>query len=194
MLAVVVYGFSRTVGPNLLHSNRPHRMWLALHGVILLAWMLFFVVQSALIRARKIRLHRMLGWFGAANGLLCIIGLAAITIASAAPLALRFVGGVSVLGFGIPFVLAIVWRRRPELHRRLLLIATAVLTNAAFARFPSAFHPNHLFFLGTDAFILVGVLRDIVVTRRLHPVYAYGATALFASEFLVMIPAWHYLG
>jgi hypothetical protein len=38
--------------------------------------------------------------------------------------------------FTIPFVLAICWRRKPELHRRLMLIASCALTAAAFVRFP----------------------------------------------------------
>lgn len=193
MLAVVLYGFGHTVGRNLIHSDRPHRVFLAIHGVILLGWMLFFVVQSLLVRVRNIRLHRRLGWFGAADGALVILSLIAITIETNAPAALQRVGAVSVLGFGIPFSLAILWRRRPEFHRRLLLIATAVLTNAAFARFPSAFDPNHLFFAGTDLFILAGMTHDLFAGQRIHNVYRYGAPILFAAQVAVLIPAWRYL-
>ncbi len=66
MLVLVTGAFSRTVGAGLLHTQHSPRFvaLLAFHGVVFYAWMLFFVVQSALIQVRNLRLHRLLGWFG----------------------------------------------------------------------------------------------------------------------------------
>jgi hypothetical protein len=36
------------------------------HAVAFSAWIALFVVQSALVRVRKVSVHRTLGWFGAA--------------------------------------------------------------------------------------------------------------------------------
>jgi drug/metabolite transporter (DMT)-like permease len=75
MLGAVTYGFSHTIGPSLLHAQRPMRtlILLGIHGAVFYGWMLLVIVQAALIRARHIRLHRILGWVGAADGALVIM-------------------------------------------------------------------------------------------------------------------------
>jgi hypothetical protein len=195
MLAVVTYGFSRTVGEALIRAHRPDKVLLAAHGAVFYSWMLLFIAQSALIRARKVRLHRLLGWFAVVDGVLVILGGAWITVHTDAPSILfRFIGMVSMLGFGIPFLLAIWWRRRPEIHRRLLLISTAVLTNAAFARFPAFFDPGHLFYVYTDLLIVAAVAHDLLEYRTVHPVYRFGLPILIAAQIAVLVPVWHLLG
>jgi hypothetical protein len=196
MLAVVTYGFSNTIGPGLLHTQRPLRdvILLSIHGAVFYAWMLFMVVQSALVRSRHIRLHRLLGWFGAADAaLVLIMGLWA-TFHQPAPFALERVGLLSMAAFGIPVTLAILWRKRPAYHRRLLLIGTAMLTNAAFARFPGTYLPGHLFYAGTDLLIAIGIAHDLWKERSIHLVYRYAMPILLAAEIAVLIPAWRYLG
>jgi hypothetical protein len=196
MLAVVTYGFSHTIGPGLLHTQRPVRdvILLSIHGAVFYGWMLFMVAQSALVRFRHIRLHRLLGWFGAADAaLVLIMGLWA-TFHQPAPLAIETVGVLSMAGFGVPVALAILWRKRPAYHRRLLLIGTAMLTNAAFARFPGTYLPGHFFYAGTDLLIAIGVAHDLWKERSVHTVYRYAMPILLAAEIAVLIPAWRYLG
>ena len=195
MLAIVTYGFSNTIGPGLLHTQRPVRdiMLLSIHGAVFYAWMLFMVAQAALIRLRHIRLHRLLGWFGAADAVLVVIMGLWATFHQPAPFALGMVGVLSMAGFGIPVALAILWRKRPAYHRRLLLIGTAMLTNAAFARFPGSYLPGHFFYAGTDLLIAIGVARDLWKERSIHVVYRYAMPILLAAEIAVLIPAWRYL-
>jgi len=38
--------------------------------------------------------------------------------------------------FAVPVALAIYWRKKPEFHRRLMLIASCALADAAFGRSP----------------------------------------------------------
>jgi hypothetical protein len=86
--------------------------------------------------------------------------------------------------FAIPFALAIYWRRRLEFHRRLMLIASCGLTDAAFGRFPLlplAFSPG-----GVDALILLGILRDLIVDRRIHKVYLYAFPLLLLFQIFCM--------
>lgn len=196
MLVLVTYGFSHTIGPGLLHTQRPVRdvILLSVHGAVFFAWMLFMVVQAALVRSRHIGLHRLLGWFGAADAALVVIMGLWATFHQPAPFALGIVGVLSMAGFGIPVALAILWRKRPAYHRRLLLIGTAMLTNAAFARFPGSYLPGHFFYAGTDLLIAIGVARDLWKERSIHVVYRYAMPILLAAEIAVLIPAWHYLG
>lgn len=52
--------------PRLLHANPPRPLLLWSHGTVLSAWIVPFIAQSALVRVRKVTVHRALGWFGAA--------------------------------------------------------------------------------------------------------------------------------
>jgi hypothetical protein len=83
--------------------------------------------------------------------------------------------------FAICFGLAILWRRVPERHRRLMLIATCVLTGAAFGRIP-IMHSPLSFYGGVDGLILLGALRDLVVSRRIHTVYLIAIPLLVAGQ------------
>src|SRR3984885_14886074 len=63
---VVVYGFSHTIGENLLHASPIPPFILTIHAIVFPGWVLFFILQTALVRSRNVRLHRTLGWFGLA--------------------------------------------------------------------------------------------------------------------------------
>src|ERR1022692_2541534 len=62
--AVVIYGFSHTVNQNLVHATPPRPWLLWLHGSLFSGWVAFFILQSALVRTRNVRIHRTTGWFG----------------------------------------------------------------------------------------------------------------------------------
>ena len=77
MTGLVVWGFSHTVVQNLFQAKPAKPLLLWLHGVAFSAWMVLFIVQSGLIRIRKVSIHRTLGWFGAALATLMVgLGLA----------------------------------------------------------------------------------------------------------------------
>ena len=181
LIAIVVfYGFSRTVNPGLIHPPSPRPTVLYFHAVIFTAWLLLFIVQSALVRMRNVKLHRQLGWFGLALGAsIPVVGIAT-TISMGR---LRLLEGrtdtpqfliipfFDMLVFTVTFGLAFYWRKKPELHRRLGLIATCSLTAAAFGRFPTNLIPHYWFYAGVDSLMLLGVSRDLFVMKRIHSVY-----------------------
>ena len=197
MAAVVVYGFSRTIGANLLHPATPRPVLLYVHAAVFSAWLLLFVVQSMLPLAGRVAWHRRLGvaaaWLGAAIpvlGLWTAVAMYRYHLAQD-PHAPSSPAGLSVplndmLSFALAFGLAIRWRRRPDLHRRLMLIAMACLTVAAFARFPERLVPDPWWYLYVDALVVAGALRDLVVERRIHRVYLVVLPALAAGQALAM--------
>jgi len=67
MAGLVVWGFSHTVDASLFHANPPRPLLLWIHGAAFSTWTVFFIVQSALVRVRKVSVHRFLGWFGVTN-------------------------------------------------------------------------------------------------------------------------------
>jgi hypothetical protein len=195
--AVVVAGFSRTVNQRLLHPAVPPPSVLWVHGVVFSAWVLFFILQSGLVRMRKVRWHRTLGWFGVALGAAVFILGVTTTIMMHRFLyfqlhretAIRSISVplLDIVCFGGTFGLAVAWRKKPEYHRRLMLVATCALTAAAFGRLPHSFLPPRGFYAGVDLLILLGVARDLIVTRSVHRVYLVALPVFIAGQTFVAL-------
>jgi hypothetical protein len=191
---VVVYGFSHTIGHNLLHASPIPPFILTIHAIVFPGWVLFFTLQTALVRSRNVRLHRTLGWFGVAlaTGILIIGFLTAVgmdrfflqRLHDTEVPAFLIIQVMDLLCFAIPFTLAVSWRRRPEFHRRLMLIGSCALTDAAFGRFPLL--PLLYAPAGVDALIFLGILRDLIVDRRVHKVYLYAFPLLIVVQVFCM--------
>jgi hypothetical protein len=94
-----------------------------------------------------------------------------------------------MVAFTTTFVLAVRWRRRPDFHRRLMFMATAMLTAAAWGRMPFLDHAEW-FYAGVDFLVAVGALRDLIVERRVHVVYLVGFPALIAGQLLLAALRW----
>ncbi len=204
MSGLVVWGFSRTVEEHLFHATPPRPLLLWMHGTAFATWMVFFILQSALVRVRKISVHRFLGWFGA--GLATVMVVLGFTVAIVMT---RF--DVSVLHqkdvdsflsipfadmiiFGSCIALAIYWRARPDYHRRLIFIASCELMDAAIGRFDFWFN-NNIFYAGLDLLIVMGMMRDWIVEGRVHKVYLYALPPMIVLQSLAVYawrvnPAW----
>ena len=194
---VVVYGFGHTVAGSLIPPDVPRPFLLYVHAAAFSLWVVFYICQSALVRTRNVWLHRRLGWFGAGLGV-AMLGLGistAITMSrfdilhyhQADAAAFLIVPFFDIFSFSTLLALAIYWRKKPEFHRRLILVACCALTSAAFGRFPSKILPLEWSFIGVDVLILLGVARDLIVNRRIHPVYLFGVPAFV----LCQIAAWY---
>lgn len=198
MAGLVVWGFSRTVDASLFHANprRPLLLWM--HGAAFSTWIVFFIAQSALVRVRKVSWHRLLGWFGAGLATLMVgLGLTVAVVMTRFDVLVLHQSDVDaflsvpfydMIAFGTMIALAIYWRKRPEVHRRLVFIATCGLMDAAIGRFDFWF--NHsIFYVGLDLLIVLGVLRDVAVNGRVHKVYLYALPALIIGQS-VSVYAW----
>ena len=103
-----------------------------LHGVVFIAWMFLLLIQSALVGAGNVKLHRTLGTWGIAQGTATIlIGLMMQLVASSrgyfagrpAGTDGLYLGLLAFFGFALMFTLAIRNRSRPDIHRRMILFA-----------------------------------------------------------------------
>jgi hypothetical protein len=153
-------------------------------------------LQSALVRARSVRWHRNVGWFGATLGaVIFVLGISTtLTMAryyvhqlrrSEANLLIVPLWDISC--FAVCFALAIAWRKKLEHHRRLILLATCVLSAAGWGRIPIL--PPGTFYAGVDFLIVMGVVRDVVVSRRIHAVYKVGLPVFAAGQALALFVA-----
>jgi hypothetical protein len=174
----------------------------ACHGVFHLGHL--FIVQSSLVRARKVSVHRFLGWFGAGLATtMFLLGLrVAVVMARFDSSVLHLPGTDAFLSipfydmatFGICMSLAIYWRKKPEFHRRLVLIASCTLMDAALGRFDFIFNHN-LFYPCLDLLIVLGMARDWLVDGRAHKVYRYALPPMILAQALTVYawranPAW----
>lgn len=203
---IVFYGFSHTVDRALIHfEGAPPPPVLYVHALLSSAWLFMFIAQSALVRNHNVRLHRRLGLWGLALGAAAsIVGLVTVFVmrwrdiksggGGAGAVAFLSVPLDSLVGFAVPFLLAACWRKRPELHRRLMLLATCSLTFAALSRIPSLGDNGAPII--TDALMVVAAGADWMNTRRIHPVYLLGIPAEISIQALSLYlaqaapPAW----
>jgi len=189
----VVYGFSHTVDSALIHfSGAPPPLILYINVLVSSSWLVLFIVQSTLVRNHNIRLHRRLGLWGLALGTaVVVVGLITVYVmrwrdiesgGGAAAVAFLSIPLDSLAGFAVPFFLAAWWRRKPEIHHRLMLLATCTLTFAAAARIPALGDTGAPFITGPMMVIAAGA--DWIGTRRIHPVYLIGIPAEIAIQVL----------
>jgi FtsH-binding integral membrane protein len=202
---LVVWGFSHTIDRHLLHPPAPVPVLLWIHSAVFTGWIAFYILQSALVRTRNVRLHRNLGWFGA--GLAAtMIPLGFITAVAmgrynkhllhfAAADAFLSVPLSDMVAFATLIALAIYWRKKPELHRRLIFLANCALLEAAVTRINPYFFVHSLGYALVDVVILLGVARDLVVDRKVHKVYRVAVPLMIALEILIVYlwrgaPSW----
>ena len=195
----------------------PLSLLAAAHGIVFFAWLLIFLAQSTLIATRHVAWHRKL--------VLASIFVVALMIPLGLATTLAMVrrgfdlsGDLSVeigndpihdavfpffniLIFAGLVAAALVFRRRPEIHKRLMLFANIELMPAPLAHFighhPSlASLPGVIVMIPISIFVIAAVGRDRLVVRRVHPL-TWGLAALrMVSGVLEAGPigssaAWH---
>jgi hypothetical protein len=198
MALTVLFGFGPTYyfkafgsGPLATLSGGPITLLVHAHGILFSAWVLLFIVQTALVAQHKVAVHRRLGIAGAVlAGAMIIVGTvtalktAARGASPAAPDPLSFlvVPLTDMLLFGSFVALALRLRKNREAHKRLMLLAYVSIITAAVARLPGllALGPPAFFGIGLS-FLVAGMIYDFATRRRIHPVYVWGGAALVAS-------------
>ena len=159
-------------------------------------------MQSSLVSARKVAIHRKLGYAAIALVLTMIALGIATAIHSAqrgfsppgAPPPLIFMvipmGDLTV--FIVLIALAFWYRNRPETHKRLMIIGTLAILPPATARILFHFAAAGVLPLSYGAAFLVMLgcmLYDYINHQRVHPAYIWGS--LF---FVVSVPLRIYVG
>jgi drug/metabolite transporter superfamily protein YnfA len=199
VIALVVFaGFAPTYYLRGYYQTEPLPRVFAVHGAVFSAWVVLFVVQAALVSARRTDIHRKLGVVG---GLLAVLMLvmgyqAAIAAARRGfstpglppPLVFLAVPIVDLVVFPALVGSALWYRRNPAAHKRLMLLAMLAVITAAIARLPGVlpFGPPAFFGL-TDLFLLAGIAWDKWTRGRVHPAYIWGGLFLVLSQPLRLV-------
>jgi hypothetical protein len=188
-----------------------------LHAAIFFLWSLFIVLQAWLAASRRIARHRAVGLVGVSLatamtifGILAAINrmhwAASLGLAEAGR-AFAIVPIAAILFFAVTFAFAVGNVRRPDWHKRLMLVAATSILDAPIARWFITFlapagppgPPPVAVDLGPSLVALlllaIAMVSDWRRQGRLHPAYIAGAGAFCLLKIVQVpaseTPAWH---
>lgn len=193
LLCIVLLGFARTFFLRDFFDVPPIPAHLYLHGVLLASWFCLLVTQTTLVAKRRVQLHKRLG---VAGGILAA-AIVAVTLYTLLRFPARLSAGqlstdvsfdpaivlwtdYAELAVYAAFVSMALWfRRRPDVHKRLMLLASIALVVPALSRLIAPLAPVLLPWLTAHhlpplvpvvifALPLTLVVHDAVATRRIH--------------------------
>lgn len=207
MILVVALGFGKSFFFRPAFNDKPLPAYLILHGATMTAWFLLFLAQTLLVSARRVDLHRKLGVAGIVLALGVVVTAVMVNL-NLAPRAME-AGIISrpedAAGFAldslsslIPFILliglAVVQRRKPDLHKRLMFWAFAWMLGPAFSgarplgQFLDPLAAPYLDFFPSDFIWLFALMAyDWLTLRRIHPA-TYVPFILLFAYFMFVTP------
>ncbi len=207
--AIIFAGFARSYYLKFHFPLSPALSLLVhVHGAVFTAWVIYFVVQTALIAVRKPAIHRSLGILGAALGCaMIVLGLAVSVTAMRLghgtkllpPETTFLIGLIDIFSFAAFFLGGWIWRRDREAHPRLMLMAVVVgLLGAAIGRIVGYGVPIPVVSVVNLLLLFAGPAYDWFTRRHIHRVYVFGCLYALATftplRFAVgATPWWHHI-
>ena len=200
MAAVAFAGFAPSYWAPMAAGTLELHPVVHVHGALFFSWTLYFVAQTALVAGGHARWHRRLGLLGIALAALMVLSGVLVQIANLQeglrgprPELARTVAGLglsAMLMFTTFVALAIANFRRPEIHRRLMVLASFAIIGAAVVRLAGWIGGGALperVLLGTlvvDGLLVAVVLLDRRAAGRIHPVWIAGGLFLVLNQVL----------
>jgi hypothetical protein len=176
-----------------------------LHAAVYVTWLALFIAQAAFAATGRLPLHVRLGpWIMAFGVLVVAMGLvlafdrfgAQVAAGHLAVAQRKLFGPVRDMLFFTPFLAAgWFWRRKPQIHKRLMIVATTILLVAAVGRmsFLGRPVPETLFMLVWPLPVYIAMIHDYVTKKLVHPVYVLGVIAMLVMRLCLPLrkgPAW----
>ncbi len=149
LLVLMLIGFQKFYleGKEANGSDVPHSILtlVIIHGVALTIWVVLFFVQSLLIASKNRQLHMKLGWVAASVALIIAASGPLVAIAGPRLQPGRHVAGMTYRQFILPMfaeitaftvlvALGLYFRKRPGIHRSMMLLATLSIISGATVR------------------------------------------------------------
>ena len=208
LLLILLTGFTPTLYMRVLFDVPPIPIYLHVHGAVVTSWFVWLVFQATLVNIQRSDLHRRVGFAGLALATAVVIGGPMATLNFIARLSavgvidverdIYFVSWVvwlnfaMILAFVIFLITALLNRRRPEIHKRLMLFASISLIPPALARvanWPAFGWVEEIpFTTAAWLFLLIPlVLHDLSVDKRLHKTTALGGVYFILTVFAPLV-------
>lgn len=160
---------------------------LHIHGAVFSSWMLLLLVQTGLVSAKQVQLHRKLGVAGFLLACLMFV-MAVLAGADAMARAISAPNSEALLGFlVVPLTEAVAFavlaafayglRRNPAAHKRLIVIATAGVTGPAFYRWHVSFLYHHSYAAdwASSIFLVLLAVYDLWSTHKVQRATLWGS-------------------
>jgi hypothetical protein len=193
---IAISGFWPTYFGPLLGGTLQTLPMIHVHAAVFVGWMLLVGLQAYLAASGRLRLHRKIGEYGMYWGLVVIVvGVVTsftmfdhrIDLGQAAEAQRRlFVPLTDMVVFAPFFAAAWIWKDKPELHKRLIIIASTILLIAAVHRIqflgPRP-RPPAVILAVWLAPIYLAMIFDWIRERRVHLVYLLGIGAILFMKF-----------
>lgn len=176
---------------------RPASLMIHVHSASMVTWLAFFIAQTWLAASGRVRLHVKLGpWVMGYAVLVVVIGVFAMSEGFAARLAAgevviaqRWLFGVlRDFVFLVPFLAAgWLYRRQPEIHKRMMLVVTTLLIGPAIGRmvFLGAPLPVWKFMLVWPVPVYLAMIHDFRGRRIVHPAYVIALVAMLTMRLVL---------
>ena len=185
---------------------------LQIHAFAFVGWLALLTIQILLVRRLRTHQHKLLGLAGfALLPVMLVSGYASEIFGQR----FRFDHGKSdfpffivpifyLVAFGILAAIALLLRKNPPAHKRMILLATTVIVGAAYGRWWGEALLNAFgddfggmivnTFAGTNLILAGAVAYDLATRGRVHPVYQAGVPAIIAGEMATSLiyhaPGW----
>jgi len=207
-VAVAFIGFAPTYWVPMFRGTLDAAPLTHVHGALFYGWTLLFLIQAWLAASRKLTRHRELGVLGVAVATsMCFVGMATAIGSLKQGVADGFVDATrafmilpvsGIAFFALLFTLALLNVRKLETHKRLMIVATVSLLQAAVGRWLIVFlappadalvGPPPVFVtilpgLASDLLIVWAMVHDKRTMGRVHRVYWIAGGALVALQIL----------
>lgn len=185
-----------------------------LHAAVMASWVVLLAIQATLSLRGRMDLHRKWGLASLVVAPLVLTMLIAVTVVRqndaagtpGGPIAnnILFLQIRSILMFPTFFIWGLLTRRTdPQTHKRMMLLATLMLLDAAIARmgwlpyneFPRSYGAVHAYLL---LLLVPALLYDLFRLGRIHRAWVWGLalilTWVIATEFVWGSPWWRGFG
>ncbi|HWT64993.1 MAG TPA: hypothetical protein VN151_02680 [Terracidiphilus sp.] len=200
VLITIWLGFAKTYyAAGLIRAHLPSPV-IHVHAVVFSLWLLTLIVQIALVSARKVKLHMALGLWGfGLAAVMVVIGTISSVNSLRRDMSPPWSGLSALTFFVIPlsaialFAVMVAWsyamRRRPDYHKRLMILANIVLLDPAIGRFPDTITPMGPMTqsLILFSFLVILMAYDFFTLRKVHRVTWQGSL-LIAVTVLARVP------
>jgi hypothetical protein len=195
LLALV--GFWPTYFGPMLAGTNDASLLIHVHAAVFVAWLALFIAQAAFAATGRLAIHMRLGpWLFGFGIVVIAMGLTVaferfgyyLTEHDLATAQNRLFGPLRDMIVFTPLLAAgWIYRRRPEVHKRIMLVATNVLLIAAVGRmgFLGRPVPTPLFLLVWPLPIYIAMAYDYATKRLIHPVYVIGFAAMAAMRLVL---------
>jgi hypothetical protein len=192
------------------HAEYVAPLILKIHMASFLAWMLILSIQIILVRSRNVAVHMSLGLSGFA-----LVPIMAVSALLSEAYSQRFhhklanesffiVPIFEILAFTSLASAALLFRKNPAAHKRLIVMATAMIVGAAYGRWwdnalirilgDGYFGMLGNTYTGCNILLALAVGYDVVTRGRPHRIYWIAVPMILFGEFVTSAvyhwPAW----